>query len=114
MTAALLVEQRGEDARRVEPRGAEPVDRAVGRDQRGSLQISDQAVVLYRWIRVHVRLPRDGFMLGGSLSSQHAQLAPATPYISPRLRQRLTASRVPLPTLFALQGAPVVTAGFCP
>ena len=42
--AALLVEDRGEHARRVEAGRAEPVDRAVGGDQRGRAQVADQPV----------------------------------------------------------------------
>jgi hypothetical protein len=41
VTALLPVEQGGEDAGRVETRSAEPVDRAVRRDQRRGLQIAN-------------------------------------------------------------------------
>ena len=57
VTTSLMIEQRSEDARRVEPRCAEPVDRAVGRDQRSGLQVSDQAMVFYRWIGIHCQPP---------------------------------------------------------
>ena len=53
VTALLLIEQAGEDTGRVEPRRAEPVDRAVSRDQRRGLQVADQAVILDGGIRVH-------------------------------------------------------------
>ena len=43
--ALLVIEQGGEHAGRVEARTAEPVDGAVGRDQRGGLEISDEAVL---------------------------------------------------------------------
>ena len=46
IAAALLsVEDRPEDARRVEPRAAVPVDRAVGADERDRAQIADDAVL---------------------------------------------------------------------
>ena len=44
VAAALVVEQRAEHAGGVEPRAAEPVDRPVGGDQCGGLQVADQAV----------------------------------------------------------------------
>ena len=43
--APAVVQQRREHAGRVEPGAAEPVDRPVGRDERGALQIADQSVV---------------------------------------------------------------------
>jgi hypothetical protein len=42
---AVGVEDRREDARRVEARAAVPVDRPVGADQRDGMQIADQAVL---------------------------------------------------------------------
>ena len=39
------VEDRREDARRVEPRAAVPVDRPVGADERDGVQVADQAVL---------------------------------------------------------------------
>ena len=45
VSALVRVEQRREDARRVEARGAEPVDRAVGADQRRRLKVADQPVI---------------------------------------------------------------------
>ena len=45
VAAVTVVEDRGEHARRVEPRAAVPVDRPVGADQGGGSQIADQAVV---------------------------------------------------------------------
>ena len=42
---SLVVEQRPEDARRVEPWCAEPVDGAVGGDERRGLEVADEAVV---------------------------------------------------------------------
>src|SRR5450631_64830 len=53
VTAPTLVEQRPEDAGRVEPRSAEPVDRAIGRDERSSLQITDQAVLCDERVIIH-------------------------------------------------------------
>ena len=41
----LAVEQRAEDARRVEARHAEPVDRPVGRDQRAGVAVGQERVV---------------------------------------------------------------------
>jgi hypothetical protein len=40
-----MVQQGAEDAGRVEAGGAEPVDGAVGADQRRRLQVSDQTVI---------------------------------------------------------------------
>ncbi len=46
VVAALLgVEDRREDAGRVEPRAAEPVDGAVGADERDAVQVADHAVL---------------------------------------------------------------------
>jgi hypothetical protein len=42
---AIGVEDRPEDARRVEPRVAVPIDRPVGSDERRSVQVADQAVL---------------------------------------------------------------------
>jgi hypothetical protein len=53
--AVVVVEQRGEHTRRVEARAAEPVDGAVGGDQRGGLEIADQAVLGNRRIAIHGR-----------------------------------------------------------
>src|SRR4030081_1250096 len=44
-SAPFAMEERREHARRVEARAAEPVDGAVGCDERRGLQIADQAVV---------------------------------------------------------------------
>ena len=41
----LAVEQRAEDARRVEARHAEPVDRSIGRDQRAGVAVGQERVV---------------------------------------------------------------------
>src|SRR5205809_7218557 len=41
----LAVEQAAEHARRVEARDAEPVDRAVGRDQRSGVAVGEERVV---------------------------------------------------------------------
>ena len=41
----VVVQDPGEDARRVEARAAEPIDGAVGRDQRGRLEVADQPVI---------------------------------------------------------------------
>ena len=57
VSALVLVQQRREDARRVETRRAEPVDRTVVSHQRGSLQIADQAMCLNRRVTTHKRLP---------------------------------------------------------
>jgi Sap, sulfolipid-1-addressing protein len=63
----LLLGKRGEDllpkvrdwmtnnTRRVEPRAAPPVDRAIGGDQRRSLQVTDQPMLGDRRIAVHGR-----------------------------------------------------------
>ena len=45
VTALLVVEQGPEDARRVEPGRAEPVDAAVGGDEGRGLEVTDEAVV---------------------------------------------------------------------
>jgi hypothetical protein len=46
MAALLLVEDRREDARRVEVWIAEPVDRSVHPDQRRAVHVADDAVIL--------------------------------------------------------------------
>ena len=43
-----LAEQRGKDRFRIETRQAEPVDRAVARDQRGGVGVADDPVILDR------------------------------------------------------------------
>ncbi len=43
--APLPIEDRGKDARRIEPFGAIPVDRAVGTDQRDALLVADHTVL---------------------------------------------------------------------
>ena len=48
--AALGVEDRSEHARPVEAVGAEPVDRAVGADERGRVQVADDAVLRDRQV----------------------------------------------------------------
>jgi hypothetical protein len=53
VAAAFLVEQRGEDTRRVEPWAAEPVDGTVDGHQRGGLQVADQSVVGNGWVLGH-------------------------------------------------------------
>jgi len=53
MAAAVGVQQGREDAGRVEPGTAEPVDRAVPADERCRLQIADQPVVADAGIAVH-------------------------------------------------------------
>ena len=45
VAALLRVEQRREDARRIEPRAAEEVHRAVGGHQRRRLQVTDEPVI---------------------------------------------------------------------
>ena len=54
VAALVRVEQRGEHARGVEPRAAEPVHGPVGRYQGRRLQVSDQAVVADVRVPVHV------------------------------------------------------------
>jgi hypothetical protein len=51
--AAVVVQQRAEDAGRIEPRRAEPVDGSVDGDQCRRLEISDQAMVRDEWVAVH-------------------------------------------------------------
>ena len=43
--AITPVEKRGENARRIEARGAKPVDRSVPGDQGGGLKVADESVV---------------------------------------------------------------------
>ncbi len=43
--SALLVENRAEDGRAVEPRPAEPVDRCVAADQRGGAAVADSGAI---------------------------------------------------------------------
>ena len=50
-TAAVLVEDRCEDARRVEARAAVPVDRPVGADERDGAQVADDSVLGDRQVR---------------------------------------------------------------
>ena len=63
----VVVKQGAEHTGRVEPRGAPPVDGAVGGDQRRGLEISDQPVLGDRRITVHgqsssrVRIPDRAF-----------------------------------------------------
>ena len=57
--ALLVVEDRGEDAGRVEARKAQPVDRAVHADQRRRPQVADQPVVFDRLIRHSRATPAD-------------------------------------------------------
>src|SRR5437867_5055979 len=45
--APLVVEERGEDARRIDPRRAAPVDRAVGAHEGHRPQVADDAVLFY-------------------------------------------------------------------
>src|SRR5687768_7974699 len=45
--AFARVEQATEDGRAVEPRPAQPVQRAVGRDERGRVRVADERVVAY-------------------------------------------------------------------
>jgi hypothetical protein len=45
MTGPLVVEQGAEDTGGVEPGAAEPVDRPVGGDEGGGLEVADDAVV---------------------------------------------------------------------
>jgi hypothetical protein len=54
--AALVVQERGEHRRRVEPGQAQPVDVTVGGDEGGRVQVTDDAVVLDE--SSHVRLVR--------------------------------------------------------
>ena len=53
MTTALVVEQGTENAGRVEPRRAEPVDRPVGGDKCRGLEIADEAVVGNERVVIH-------------------------------------------------------------
>ena len=45
VAAAVVVEQRGEHARRIEPGRGKPVHDPLGRDERGGLQVADQSVL---------------------------------------------------------------------
>ena len=49
--ALIIVQQRAEDAGRVEARGAEPVDSAVDADECRRLQISNETVIGDEWVR---------------------------------------------------------------
>jgi len=53
MTALPRIQQRREDGWRVEPRCAEPVDRAVVSHQSSGLQIADQPMILDSRVRGH-------------------------------------------------------------
>jgi hypothetical protein len=61
---AAGVEDRCEDARRVEAGAAVPVDRAISPDQSDAMQVSDQTVVGDRKIAAHSELPELGMTLG--------------------------------------------------
>ena len=50
VSALPLIQNRGEDARRIEMGETEPVDGAVHPDQRYCLQVSDDAIVLDRQV----------------------------------------------------------------
>ena len=54
---AVGVEERREHARRIESWAAEPVDRAVGVDERGRLEVADQSVVADVWVVSHGGVP---------------------------------------------------------
>jgi hypothetical protein len=54
VTAADMVQQRRENAWRVEARTAEPIEGAARCDQRRGLQITDETVVGDQWVFVHL------------------------------------------------------------
>src|SRR5206468_5883271 len=72
--AGLAVEQAAEDARRVEARHAQPVDRAVGRDERTGMAVGEKCVLGDRRERRRggraLRLPL-GCGLGGGHDATH-------------------------------------------
>lgn len=66
MAPAAGVENRCEDARRVEAGAALPVDRAISPDQSNAMQVSDQTVVGDRKITAHSDLPELGMTPGAA------------------------------------------------
>ena len=63
-----------EDAGRIEPWGAEPIDGAVSRDQCRRLQVSDQAVIGDQWVVGHQSSIRNVGMRPCSANSGLANL----------------------------------------
>ena len=66
VAALARVEDRGEDAGRIEPRQAVPVDRAVRTDERDGVQVADHAVLGDGQVVGH------GIVRGGDATLQHA------------------------------------------
>ena len=89
--ALLVVQQGGEHGRRIEARTAEPIHRAVGRDQRRSLEISDQAVLGDRWI-AHVRPSIRDAGTGSSRRASAGRPGPPRWSPEPTVRARPAAS----------------------
>jgi hypothetical protein len=50
LTSSLLVENAGENAGRIKPRQAEPVDRAIEADQGCGVQVSDNSIARNRFV----------------------------------------------------------------
>ena len=80
--AAVGVEDRGEDARRVEARAAVPVDRAVGGDERDGVQVADDAVLLDRRVPL-AACSRRAYAASPSRSPERSIVArsPASVYV---------------------------------
>jgi hypothetical protein len=72
VAALLAVEQRREDARRVESRQAQPIDLALGTDQRCRMQVADQTMISDRRIALHAHHP-------GSTCEPRKARSPGTP-----------------------------------
>jgi pSer/pThr/pTyr-binding forkhead associated (FHA) protein len=68
MAAPVVIEDRGEHGRRVEPGQAEPVDVAVHGDQRGRVQIADDPVVLDRSSHLRLASSRGPVVRSGRVS----------------------------------------------
>ena len=69
MAPAAGVEDRCEDARRVEAWAAVPVDRAISPDQSNAMQVPDQTVVGDRKITAHSDVPDLGMPPGAAFEA---------------------------------------------
>ena len=96
----LVAEQRGEAGGRVEPREAQPVDRAVAAHQRRGLRVADQGVVLdpQRHDGCGARAPpRASRRAGGAPPASAAPRARRAAARAPARRARARPSRTPPP-----------------
>ncbi len=100
--AGLAVEQAAEHARRVEARDAEPVDRAVGRDQRARVAVGQERVVGDR----RERRRRGGALRAAARVSARRRVMPSPTARASRRGRRPARRPPPAPTIPARRGAP--------